>query len=113
MTVYRAGSGSAQYKHRCDYELRCICYQRGDRNVFVDDNGPYCLIIDREPIKVEFEDMGVQSTTIEAVWLKSDCLPIKKKSVLVSGGDKYKVSETPVDQCDGWVSAKLKLTCEC
>ena len=113
MTVYRAGSQGQQYVDRCRPELRCICEARGDWNVFIDGKGPYCVIIDREFNKIEIEDVGVNSSSIEAIWLEQDCLPIEKKSVIVSGGYKYKVKESPVNNYDGWMSAKLQLTCKC
>lgn len=111
--TFAAGVSSSRYKDRCTYELRCICQQRGDRNVFVDGKGPYCIIFDREYNKVEFEEMGVNTSKIEALWLEDDCIPIKKKSKLVSGGETFTVTESPQKLHDGWVKAILKLDCEC
>lgn len=113
MTVTRAGLQQTTYIERCVEHLRCICEFRGDRNVFIDGKGPYCLIIDREYNKIELDDVGVNSSEIEAVWVSADCLPIKKGSVIVSGGSTFKVKESPKNQYDGWTSAQLKLTCEC
>ena len=113
MTVYQAGTQQSQFKKRCSDALRCICWQRGDRHVFVDNKGPYCIIIDRESVKVDFEDVGISTSTIEAVWLEDDCIPIEKGSTLTSSGYQYKVKESPVDNHDGRYSAKLQLKCKC
>lgn len=113
MTTYAPGNSQSTFVARHTQDLRCICYQRGDRNVFIDGQGPYCLIIDREYEKIEIEDVGINSSMIEAIWLEADCLPIRKGSVIVSGGYEYKVKESPAIQHDGWVTAKLKLTCKC
>ncbi len=113
MPVNKAGNSSSTYLSRIDPQLRCICEARGDRAVFVDGQGPYCIIIDREGGKVDFDDVSVTSSKIEAIWLESDCIPIKKKSVLVSGGKQYKARNDPMVLHDGWVSVQLQLTCAC
>lgn len=111
---FAAGSGAQdQYKTRCVDDLRCVCRARGDRNVFVDGAGPFCVIIDREHLKLELGDTGTNSSLIEAVWVEADCLPIKRGSILISGCDTYRVADSPSSLHDGWVAAKLKLTCEC
>ena len=81
--------------------------------MFVDGVGPFCIIIDREAVKITLDDMGVNSSSIEAIWLEGDCIPIKKGSTLVSGGKKYKANTSPVVLHDGWVSAQLKKPCDC
>lgn len=113
MTVYRAGSSQSQYVSRCEYDLRCICYARGDRNAFVDETGPYCIIIDREYNKIELEDVGVNSSTIEAVWLEADYIPIERSSIIKSEGHTYKAKGSPANHHDGWMSVQLQKTCRC
>ena len=113
MTVYAPGCPSDTYLDRISEQLRCVCYERGDRNVFLDGKGPYCIIIDREFEKIELDDVGVNSTTIEALWLTCDQIPIKKGTELISGGYKYKARNSPADQHDGWTSVQLTLRCKC
>ena len=111
--IYAPGKSSSQYTERCAEELRCICWERGDRAVFIDGVGPYCIILDKEYFKYEDGEVGVNSSTIEAVWVKADCIPINHRSVVISGDSKYKVSGDPKDQCDGWMTAKLTFECKC
>lgn len=114
MGVYKPGRTQSQYVERHSDDLRCVCYERGDRAVFIDGVGPYCIIIDKEFFKVsDFGDVGINSSLIEAVWVKADCIPIQDRSELISGDYKYKVKGDPMDQCDGWMTAKLTLNCKC
>ena len=113
MTVYKAGNSQTTYVNRIADQLRCVCEARGDHAVFVDGIGPFCIIIDREALKIQLEDVGVNSSNIEAIWLEADCIPIKNGSVLTSGGHRYKAKGSPLVLHDGWVSVKLKKTCDC
>lgn len=113
MPVKKAGRKSARFADRCTKESRDICDCFGDFNVFVDEKGPYCLIIDREFLKLELDgDRGINSSTIEACWLVSDCIPIHHNSKIRSGNFEYKVKGSPMNQHDGWICAELSLTCE-
>ena len=113
MTVRRAGCNTDTYVQRLDYSLRCICRERGDRNTVIDDVGPYCVIIDREYEKIELEDVGINSSTIQAVWVTSDNIPAKKRSIFVAGGHTYQATTSPANQGDGWTFVTLKKTCDC
>lgn|GEM_PF-4672071 len=114
MAVYKAGGCLTEYTERCVEDLRCICRERGNNDVAIDGVAPYCLIIDKDFYKVnDFGDVGVNSTQVEAIWLKADCLPIKARSEIITGGYKYKVKGDPMDQCDGWIVAQLTAPCKC
>ena len=112
MSVYRAGSRRARYQDRVADCLRDVCHEAGDHNVFVDGVGPYCIVIDRETFKLDDGDRGVNSSTIQACWLKSDCIQARPRSIINSGPDSFVIKGSPVDQYDGWVCAELSATCE-
>jgi hypothetical protein len=111
--VFRPGNVGNRYIDRCSQDLICICEERGDNRVYIDGQGPYCVIIDEEYTKVNLGDVGINAKTIEAVWPTTVDLPIKRHSQLVSGQFKYVVAESPRRLEDGWTAAKLQTTCEC
>jgi len=113
LSTYAPGCSGSRYKDRSRKWLESIYFQRGDRNVFIDGAGPYCLIVDREYEKVEIEEVGINTSRIEASWPTFVCLPIRKKSRIVSGDQRYIARNSPADMHDGWTTVTLQLDCAC
>lgn len=84
---------------------------RGDKDAFFDEQGPFCIIIDREDFKFDDGDMAVSTSTINAFWLKDDCIPAESNSKITTGGYQFKIKGSPIDQFDGWIRAELALDC--
>lgn len=113
MTVRAPGKASSRFIGRIDHRLRSAFWRRADRGVTIDGAGSYCVSFIREREKLENEETGVNATKTEAVWLTSDCLPIRKNSVLGTGNEEFVVRHSPVNTETGFMRAAVRLRCDC
>jgi len=108
MPTYRPGRKNDAFHDRCIARSdRSILQRLGDHNVVIGSTRGSAFF-ERDPLKIELDDVAISSSTIEIEYMNQDFPYACKGDQVLFGGRRFEIREQPRDQFDGWSKAFLK-----